>query len=118
MTDHTDEATIRDALTVAFDTCDGCRRCLDRCGVFPTLVELLDGRHDAGLLTPAQQDEVSSRCWHCGLCVIDCPFAPGLDVPTLMVQAAALRRRQEGVLRRARRRWREFRHRRSDSPWR
>lgn len=93
-----DEADVRGELARTFDACQGCRACLDRCGVFPTMFEFID-RHDdrdAGRLTPAQQDRVVDECFHCGLCVVGCPFGPGrhetaLDLPKLMVRAKAMR---------------------------
>ena len=97
--DHLDEATVRAELTRVFDVCTGCRRCVDRCGTFPMLFELIGstGTAEAGMLTPADQDAVVDSCHGCGACRTDCPYAPGLDpagvdVPTLMVRAVAMRR--------------------------
>ena len=97
--DHLDEATVRAELTRVFDVCTGCRRCVDRCGTFPMLFELIGSTRtaEAGMLTPADQDAVVDSCHGCGACRTDCPYAPGLDpagvdVPTLMVRAVAMRR--------------------------
>ena len=57
---YLDEADVRDELTRVYDVCQGCRRCTELCGSFPTLFELID-RHDdrdAGRLTPFEQDSV------------------------------------------------------------
>lgn len=95
-----DESDTRRELARVLGICDGCRRCTDLCGVFPSLIERLDallGR-DAGLMTPAMQDEVMDHCLHCGLCAIGCPYAPGgeqdqaVDLPRLAVRAQAIRR--------------------------
>lgn len=100
---YLDEAGTRGELTRVFDICGGCRQCVDLCGVFPTLFELLgrlDGtadEGDAGRLTPAEQDRVVDECVHCKRCLTDCPYRPGrheraVDVPRLMLRALAMRR--------------------------
>ena len=43
---YLDEADVRSELTRVFDICDGCRRCVDLCTVFPTLSK--PGRAPAG----------------------------------------------------------------------
>lgn len=95
-----DEADTRNELARVLAICDGCRRCIDLCGVFPSLIERLDsvaGR-DAQMMTPAMQDEVMDHCLHCGLCAIGCPYGPGgeqdqaVDLPRLAVRAQAIRR--------------------------
>jgi Fe-S oxidoreductase len=95
---YLDEADVRDEMTRAFDICHGCRKCVSLCASFPTLFEMI-GRHDdhdAGRLTPAQQDQVTDECFQCKLCAVSCPFAPGqhesaLDFPRLMLRADAMR---------------------------
>ena len=97
---YVDEADVRGELTRAFDLCHGCRRCVDLCTSFPTLFEMMD-RHDhpdAGLLTPAQQDQVVDECFQCKLCAVGCPYAPDrheakLDLPRLMLRAEAMQHR-------------------------
>jgi Fe-S oxidoreductase len=94
---YVDEADVRGELTRVFDLCHGCRRCVGFCSSFPTLFEMID-RHDdqdAGLLTPAQQDQVVDECFQCKLCHLNCPYVPGmhewnLDFPRLMLRASAM----------------------------
>ncbi|MFK8022386.1 MAG: heterodisulfide reductase-related iron-sulfur binding cluster [Ilumatobacter sp.] len=96
--EFSDEAEVRIAMSDAFSVCGECRRCVDRCSVFPTLFEMLDRLEgDAGAMTPAQQDQVSEGCVQCGLCTSSCPYGPGrhedeLDVARLMLRATAMRR--------------------------
>jgi Fe-S oxidoreductase len=95
---YLDEADTREELTRVYDLCHGCRLCFKFCSAFPTLFEFID-RHesqDAGLLTPAQQDQVVDECFQCKLCYINCPYIPGqsdweLDFPRLMLRADAMR---------------------------
>jgi glycerol-3-phosphate dehydrogenase subunit C len=95
---YLDEKSVRDELTRIFDICDGCRLCVDLCGSFPTLFDMIDRHddHDAGRLTPTQQDQVVDQCYQCKLCHVNCPYAPELhdlavDVPRLMLRATAMR---------------------------
>jgi glycerol-3-phosphate dehydrogenase subunit C len=98
LAEYLDEANVRDEMTRVFDICDSCRQCVDLCTSFPSLFEMI-GRHDdhdAGRLTPAQQDRVVDQCHHCKLCVLNCPYAPGqhewaLDFPRLMLRNQAMR---------------------------
>lgn len=96
---YLDEAATRQELARVFDICSGCRRCTELCSAFPTLFGLLDGTDTgaADLMTPAEQDDVVTRCFQCSLCAIDCPYARGrheaaVDMPSLMLRAAAMRR--------------------------
>jgi glycerol-3-phosphate dehydrogenase subunit C len=113
-----DEADGRREMARVFDLCNGCRRCTDLCGVFPSLFERLDDLSGAGAdqMTPAEQDAIAEQCFHCGLCAIGCPYLSDrsfgtsstnssdilidtskseshLDFPRLMVRAAAIRHR-------------------------
>lgn len=95
---YTDEADVRNELARVFDVCNGCRRCVQFCTSFPTLFEMLDGfdDHDAGSMTPAQQDQVIDACFQCKLCYLNCPYIPELhdwsvDVPRLMLRADAMK---------------------------
>lgn len=99
---YLDEKSTRDEFTRVATVCDGCRRCVEFCGAFPDLFDMLDHRpvgdagRDAGRLTPAQQDAVADECFHCGRCVSICPYTPGVhelavDVPGLVLRMAAMR---------------------------
>jgi Fe-S oxidoreductase len=94
---YVDEKSARDEFTRVAEVCIGCRRCVDLCGSFPTLFELVDALadHDAGRLTPAQQDQVVDGCFQCTLCSTACPFRPGvheqrIDFPQLMLRMSAM----------------------------
>jgi Fe-S oxidoreductase len=94
---HLDEAAVRGELARVFDVCAGCRRCLDRCDLFPGLVDIVEWVGEAGMMTPADQDRVVDACHGCGACRHGCPFAPGVhdaavDVPSLVLRSAAMRR--------------------------
>lgn len=107
---YLDEADVRLELARVFDVCNGCRQCIDLCGAFPTLFDIVGGRGggEAGRMTPVQQDHVVDQCFQCTLCRLDCPYSPGrddaaVDVPRLMRRALAMRRStgQIGVRERA-----------------
>lgn len=94
---YLDEADLRNELTRVFDVCHGCRLCVKFCGSFPTLFEMIDRLdvHDAGRLTPAQQNQVVDECFQCKLCAVNCPYLPGkhdwaIDFPRLMLRAEAM----------------------------
>lgn len=94
---YTDEADVRVELARVHDVCNGCRRCTDYCGSFPTLFEMLDRHDSADSLTPAAQDLVVGACFHCTLCAVGCPFGVGLheaavDVPALNLRARAMQK--------------------------
>ncbi len=94
---YVDEATVRDEITRVFQICYECRRCESYCTTFPSLFELIERRddHDAGRLTPLDQDLVVDSCVQCNLCSASCPYTPGLselmvDVPRLVLRAKAM----------------------------
>jgi len=98
--DYLDENSTRIELSRSFDVCNGCRQCIERCGVFPTLFNMLEGREGAGDLAPIEQDEVIASCYHCGLCATACPYSASaecrvedvapIDIPRLMLRATAM----------------------------
>jgi glycerol-3-phosphate dehydrogenase subunit C len=97
---YLDEADVRGELTRVFDLCHGCRLCVGLCTSFPTLFDMIDRNedHDAGRLTPAQQDQVVDECFHCKRCYVNCPYVPELhewaiDVPRLMLRSTAMQHR-------------------------
>jgi glycerol-3-phosphate dehydrogenase subunit C len=94
---YVDEATVRNELTRVFQICHECRRCESYCTTFPSLFELIERRddHDAGRLTPVDQDVVVDSCVQCNLCSASCPYTPALDelqvdVPRLVRRAKAM----------------------------
>jgi len=93
-----DEADVREELTRVFDICHDCRLCFNLCSSFPTLFGYVDAHddQDAGLMTPAQQDQVADECFQCKLCYVNCPYTPelherALDFPRLMLRHDAMR---------------------------
>lgn len=101
---YLDESDVRGELTRVFDVCRSCRRCVELCTSFPTLFEMIDRSddHDAGTLTPAEQDQVVGECFQCKLCAIGCPYGVelhewALDVPRLMLRAQAMRHQHRHV---------------------
>ena len=106
---YLDETDVRGELTRVFDLCQGCRMCVDLCGSFPTLFDLVDRQPDpdAARLTPAEQDGVVDECFQCKLCYVNCPYVPGqsewaIDFPRLMLRAGAMRHARREVSRRRR----------------
>jgi Fe-S oxidoreductase len=96
--DYLDEADVRGELTRVYDICSECRLCVGLCTSFPTLFEMIDRHddHDAGRLTPAQQDQVVDECFQCKRCYLNCPYVPGaheaaVDFPRLMLRTQATR---------------------------
>lgn len=94
---YLDEATVRSELTRVFQVCHECRRCESYCATFPSLFELIERRddHDAGRLTPLDQDVVVDSCVHCNLCSASCPYTPALhdlqiDLPRLVLRGKAM----------------------------
>ena len=94
---YVDEATVRDELTRVFQVCHECRRCESYCTTFPSLFTLIERRddHDAGRLTPLDQDLVVDSCVPCNLCSASCPYTPALhelkvDIPRLVLRAKAM----------------------------
>jgi Fe-S oxidoreductase len=104
-----DEADVRNELTRVFDLCNGCQLCFKFCSSFPTLFEMI-GRHDdhdAGRMTPAQQDQVVDECFQCKLCHVNCPYVPELhewaiDFPRLMLRTDAMRHANQQMSMRSR----------------
>ncbi|MCU1392972.1 MAG: hypothetical protein JWM34_1400 [Ilumatobacteraceae bacterium] len=95
---YLDEADVRNEMARVSDVCHGCRRCVSLCTSFPTLFEMIDRHddHDAGRLTPAQQDQVVDACFQCKLCAVNCPYVPdrdelAIDFPRLVLRSLAMR---------------------------
>jgi Fe-S oxidoreductase len=95
---YLDEADVRNEMTRVFDVCHECRRCVDLCTSFPTMFGSIDRHvdHDAGRMTPSQQDQVVDACFQCKLCYLNCPYTPAqdelaIDFPRLMLRVDAMR---------------------------
>jgi glycerol-3-phosphate dehydrogenase subunit C len=94
---YLEQADVRNEMSRVFDICNGCRRCVGLCTSFPTLFEFI-GRHadhDAGRMTPFEQDQVVDQCFQCTLCSLDCPYVgepddASVDFPRLMLRAKAM----------------------------
>ncbi|HEY4333070.1 MAG TPA: heterodisulfide reductase-related iron-sulfur binding cluster [Ilumatobacteraceae bacterium] len=94
---YLDEADVRNEISRVADICHACHRCVDLCGTFPTLFEMIGRQpdHDAGRMTPAQQNQVIGECFQCKVCAIGCPYLPAVDeravdFPRLMLRAKAM----------------------------
>lgn len=74
---YLDEYSVRTEVTRVFDLCLSCRRCLTVCETFTSFFDLVNRKAltEAGLLTPAEQDQMMSLCTRCGLCAHECPYA-------------------------------------------
>jgi Fe-S oxidoreductase len=73
-----------------YEVCDGCRRCINLCPSFNTLLDRIDAvESDVAKLTDADRARVADECYYCKLCYNHCPYTPphhyALDFPKLMV---------------------------------
>jgi Fe-S oxidoreductase len=73
-----------------FDICDGCRRCINLCPSFNTLLDRLDVvESNVNKLTAMDTRWIVDECYYCKLCFNHCPYTPphqfDLDFPRLMV---------------------------------
>jgi len=86
-----------------FDICHGCRRCVNLCGAFPTLFDLVDSASSGELDTVSKSDfgKVVDACYLCDVCFMTkCPYVPphpwNVDFPHLMLRAKAVEFRRSG----------------------
>ena len=98
-----DEAGLEKELERVFDICHGCRRCVNLCGAFPTLFDLVDASSSGELEAVAKERyvEVVDQCYLCDVCFMTkCPYVPphpwNLDFPHLMLRAKAVEFRKTG----------------------
>jgi Fe-S oxidoreductase len=86
-----------------FNICHGCRRCVNLCGAFPTLFDLVDNATSGELDTVSKGDfgKVVDDCYLCDMCFMTkCPYVPphawNVDFPHLMLRAKAVEFRRTG----------------------
>ena len=96
--DFFDQGLLDRELEQVFDICHGCRRCVNLCGAFPTLFDLIDegksGEVDA--VAKADYGKVVDQCYLCDVCYMTkCPYVPphpwNVDFPHLMLRAKAVK---------------------------
>ena len=95
--DFYDEDKLNTEMERVFDMCHGCRRCVNLCGSFPTLFDLVDETEDGEVHGIDKKDyrKVVDECYLCDICyVTKCPYVPphpwNLDFPHLMLRAKAV----------------------------
>ncbi|MBI5855334.1 MAG: 4Fe-4S dicluster domain-containing protein [Nitrospirae bacterium] len=91
----------KDTLRI-YEICDGCRRCINLCPSFNTLLDRIDVvDSDVGKLTEADRAKVADECYYCKLCYNHCPYTPphhyALDFPRLMVAWKRQLAKERGV---------------------
>ena len=93
-----DEARLLDELKRVYDICHGCRRCVNLCGSFPKLFDLIDNSATLEVDGVAKADywKVVDQCYLCDLCYMTkCPYVPphewNVDFPHLMLRAKAIK---------------------------
>ncbi len=92
--DFYDEASLNAELERVFDICHTCRRCVNLCGAFPTLFDLVDSSKTGELDSVSKSDfgKVVDQCYLCDICFMTkCPYVPphpwNVDFPHLMLRA-------------------------------
>jgi glycerol-3-phosphate dehydrogenase subunit C len=91
-----DEGALTAELERVFDICHTCRRCVNLCGAFPTLFDLIDDSKTGELdsVDKAAFGQVVDQCYLCDVCFMTkCPYVPphpwNVDFPHLMLRAKA-----------------------------
>ena len=97
------KGSLEKELERVFDICHGCRRCVNLCGAFPTLFDLVDSASSGELDTVSKSDfgKVVDACYLCDVCFMTkCPYVPphpwNVDFPHLMLRAKAVEFRRSG----------------------
>ena len=97
------EGELEKELERVFNICHGCRRCVNLCGAFPTLFDLVDHASSGELDTVSKSDfgKVVDDCYLCDVCFMTkCPYVPphpwNVDFPHLMLRAKAVEFRRSG----------------------
>ena len=101
--EYYDEAKISREQERIFDICHGCRRCVNLCGAFPTLFDLIDESPTTELdgVPKEKFKDVVDQCYLCDLCYMTkCPYVPphpwNVDFPHTMLQAKAVEFKRSG----------------------
>src|SRR5947209_12778548 len=91
-----EEAKLLGAMERVFDSCHGCRRCVNLCTAFPTLCDLVDASATLEVdgVEKSQFWKVVDQCYLCDMCYMTkCPYVPphpwNVDFPHLMLRAKA-----------------------------
>ncbi|MCU7958759.1 MAG: Fe-S oxidoreductase [gamma proteobacterium symbiont of Bathyaustriella thionipta] len=99
-----DEDALTSELERVYDICHGCRRCVSLCNAFPTLFDLVDESSTMEVDGVDKKDywKVVDQCYLCDLCFLTkCPYVPphewNVDFPHLMLQAKAVKFKQQGA---------------------
>jgi len=99
-----DQAKLERELERIFDICHGCRRCVNLCGSFPTLFDLVDESETMEVDGVKKEDywKVVDQCYLCDMCYMTkCPYVPphewNVDFPHLMLRAKAVKFRNKGA---------------------
>ena len=102
--DFYDEDKVFSEMERVFDICHGCRRCVSLCQSFPVLFDLVDESESMEVDGVEKQDywKVVDQCYLCDLCFLTkCPYVPphewNVDFPHLMLQAKAVKYKQQGA---------------------
>jgi Fe-S oxidoreductase len=102
--DFYDQGKLFTEMERVFDICHGCRRCVSLCQSFPVLFDLVDESPTMEVDGVAKEDywKVVDQCYLCDLCFLTkCPYVPphewDLDFPHLMLQAKAVKFKQQGA---------------------
>jgi glycerol-3-phosphate dehydrogenase subunit C len=96
--DYYNEAGLFSELHRVYDICHGCRRCVNLCGAFPRLFDLIDEGPTGELdgVEKARYWDVVDQCYLCDMCFMTkCPYVPphpwNVDFPHLMLRAKAIK---------------------------
>lgn len=105
-----DSADLEAELRRVFEICHLCRMCVNYCGAFPALFDVIDKNHeqrgmphDATTLGAEDIRRVTDECWQCKLCYVKCPYTPDdkhewkVDFPRVLWREKVVRARREGL---------------------
>ena len=102
--DFYNPASLDKELERVFDICHGCRRCVNLCGAFPTLFDLVDASPTMEVdgVNKADFMKVVDQCYLCDVCYMTkCPYVPphswNVDFPHLMLRAKAAKFKNHGI---------------------